>query len=157
MMLTISDPKNGKAYPAKTENVDAFIGKKIGDKVDLSAAGIEGYEAQIKGGSDKQGFPMKADLRGTGRKKIIITKDKKKGKKVKVTRRGNVVGNDIAQLNLAIMKYGSKPLDSLVTKPAKEEEKSAKEKMVKESLENVNKISAEEAKKVQEEMKKGKK
>ncbi len=157
MILAIGDPKNGKAYPSKTESTEVFMGKRIGEEVDLTAIGLEGYTAKITGGSDKQGFPMKADLRGTSRKRIIITKDKKKGKKLKVTRRGNIVAEDIAQLNLVITKYGKNPLDTTIDTPVKEEKKSAKEEMVSQSLDAVNKISAEEAKAMQETMKKGKK
>ena len=156
MILVISDAKKGVAYPVKTESAEIFMGKKIGNEVSLSSIGLEGYTAKITGGSDKQGFPMRADLRGTGRKKIIITKEKKKGKKIKITKRGCVIAEDIAQINLVVTKAGAKPLNEIIKMPVKEEKKSAKEEMVTQSLENVNTMSVEEAQKIQKEIKKGK-
>ena len=154
MILVISDPKTGIAYPSKVEAAEIFMGKKIGEEVDLSTAGLPGYSAKITGGSDKDGFPMKADLRGAARKKIIITSDTKKGTKMKITRRGNLVAADIAQLNLKATKYGEKPLDQIIIRAVKEKKKSVKEQAVQESLDNVNKITAEDAKNIKPKKKK---
>ena len=43
-----------------------------GEEVKLDSLGLEGYEAKISGGSDKQGFPMRTDIPGIARKKIFI-------------------------------------------------------------------------------------
>ncbi len=149
MNIVISDPNTRKAYPKKIDNPAFFIGKKIGDEVELGVIGLDGYKARITGGSDKQGFPMKRDLEGTSRIKVFVTVDSKKGIKKKVSRRGNQISEEIAQINLKVVKYGGKSLEELLggeKTESKEEKVSIKEQMVKESLENVGKISAAEAK-----------
>jgi len=157
MKLVISDTKTGKAYNKKTEE-PVFLNKKVGEEVDLGSVGFTGFKARITGGSDKQGFPMKPTLQGQGRKKILVRKGigiraKVKGKIVRKNMRGNTVGTDIVQLNLVITKHGEKPLSASVkpveTKGKEEEKESAKERMIKQSLENVGNVDlAEEAKKI---------
>ncbi len=118
MKLVISDPKTGKAYSLETEG-SMFYGLKIGDEVDLSPLGLNGYRARITGGSDKDGFPMRFDVHGTGRKRVLLSKGPgvrglKKGMRVRKTVRGNTVDADIAQLNLVIVQHGEKPLEEIV-------------------------------------------
>ncbi len=156
MKLVISDIKTGKAYNKKTEEA-VFLNKKVGDEVDLGTVGLTGFKAKITGGSDKQGFPMKLTLEGQGRKKLLVkkgigVKSNVKGKYIRKTMRGNIVAADIVQLNLAITKQGSKPISEFIkpaeTKVVKEKE-SAKERMIRESLENVGNVKlAEEAKNI---------
>ena len=147
MNIVVSDPSTRKAYSKKVDNPAIFIGKKVGESVELGLIGLDGYTAKITGGSDKQGFPMKADLVGGNRKEIFIVTDAKKGHREKIRRRGNLVTDEIAQLNLKVVKEGAKKLEEIMPKKEGSGEKlSVKEQMVKESLENVGKISAEEAK-----------
>ena len=54
---------------------DALLGKKIGDSIDGNLLGFEGYTFQLTGGSDKAGFPMRWDVQGTGKKKILVVDD----------------------------------------------------------------------------------
>ena len=148
MKTVISDPKTKKAYAKTVDNPAMFIGKKIGQEVELGLLGLDGYKVKITGGSDKQGFPMKNDMEGGLRKKVFIMKDAKHGTKQKVARRGNLVTEEIEQLNLKIIKEGSKKLEEIFAGSAKEstEDLSFKEKAVKESLANVGKIDASAAK-----------
>ncbi|HLC78993.1 MAG TPA: S6e family ribosomal protein [archaeon] len=147
MNIVVSDPKTRKAYSKKIDSPQIFIGKKIGEQVELGLIGLDGYSAQITGGSDKQGFPMRSNLAGMNRKEVYITIDVKKGRREKTARRGNTVSDEIAQLNLKITKEGSKKLEEILgSNKEKKEETSIKDQMVKESLENVGKISAEDAK-----------
>ena len=138
MNIVISDPKTGKAYSKKIEGPELFLNKKVGQQVTLNGIGLDGYEAKITGGSDKQGFPMKADLEGTGRRKVLLVKQKNKGIRRRISFRG-------------------KNLDELIgVKEKKEEEtqESIKEKMIKKSLEMAG--TTEAAKVVEEaELKKG--
>ncbi len=134
MNLVISDPKIGKAYSKKIENIGIFLNKKIGNVVQLDSIGMPGYSAKITGGSDMCGFPMRFDLPGTVRKKIFIVKEKNKGLRRRVSVRGCVVGKDISQLNLVITKFGDKKLDGLIEKVGKKEKISAKESAMKEEL-----------------------
>lgn len=130
MKLVISEPKTGKAYSKKIESVDALINKKIGDEVQLDAVGLPGYVARISGGSDRGGFPMRRDLPGAARKKILLTK--KHGKRVRKSVRGNIVGEETSQLNLVITKAGQKGLDTLLGKPAEEKEETEKDRIMRE-------------------------
>lgn len=150
MNIVVSDPKTRKAYSKKIDNPAVFMGRKIGEDVELGLMGLDGFTGKITGGSDKEGFPMKGDLAGAGRKRIYVTVDRKKGSRKKITRRGNIVTSDISQLNLKIVKEGSKKLEEAIGPVEKkgDEKASVKEQMVKESLENVGKISAEEAKEI---------
>jgi len=126
MNIVVSDPKTGKAYTKKLESAEALLNKKIGDEVELDPLGIEGYSAKITGGSDKQGFPMKADLKGTMRKKVMLT-DKKTGTRNKVSRRGNTITEETSQVNLAVTKYGKRDLPTVMGPQIKEEKVSEKE------------------------------
>ncbi len=121
MKLVISVPKTGKAFQREIGDEEAkmFYGLKIGDVVDLSPLGFKGYKAKITGGTDKDGFPMRPDVHGTGRKKVLLSKGPgvrglKKGERVRKTVRGNVVAEDIEQLNLVIVEEGETPIEELM-------------------------------------------
>ena len=123
MKIVISDPKTGRAYQRELSDEEArlFYGKKIGEEVDLSPIGLSGYVAVIRGGTDRDGFPMRKDVHGTGRKAVLIGSGpgirkkslKYKGERRRKTVRGNTVAEDIAQLNLKIVKYGEKKLEEI--------------------------------------------
>jgi len=75
----------------------ALIGKKIGDSVKGEELGLAGYEFIVTGGSDNCGFPMRKDVEGTSRKRILAVqgvglKKKAKGIRVRKTVCGSVVG-----------------------------------------------------------------
>jgi len=155
MKLVISDKKTGKAYNKKTE-APVFLNRKVGEEVDLGSVGMPGFKAKITGGSDNQGFPMKPTLEGQARKKVLLQKGtgiraKKKGIFLRKNVRGNSVSQEIVQLNLAITHEGSSPITDFVDVTVKsgETKESAKERLVKQSLENVGNVAmAEEAKKI---------
>ena len=65
---------------------EAFVGKKIGDKISGEEVKkeLEGAEFTITGASDKSGFPSYSKVEGTGLKRVLLTKGfglKKKHKK----------------------------------------------------------------------------
>ncbi len=120
MNLVISDPKTRKAYSISTEK-PVFIGKKIGDEVDLSILGVRGYKGVITGGSDKDGFPMKPTLPGTARKMLFMAggvgyRPKERGMRKRKRIRGNTIAEDIHQVNIKVTQYGDKPLEELLKK-----------------------------------------
>ncbi|MBI4158987.1 30S ribosomal protein S6e [Candidatus Woesearchaeota archaeon] len=105
-----------------------FLNKKMGEKVEGGNFGFPGYEMEITGGSDKAGFPMRYDLRGIHRKKILSIK----GQGLKVVGRGirkrktvvgNTIGQHIAQVNLKVLKEGKDSLAKILGKEEKVEEK----------------------------------
>lgn len=115
--LVLGDPKTGKCYQreAKDDTAKVFIGMKLGDKIRGELIDLTGYEFEITGGSDYCGFPMRPDLEGTARKKILsvegigVTKIAK-GIRYKKTICGNTVHEKTAQINLKILKHGSQKL-----------------------------------------------
>jgi small subunit ribosomal protein S6e len=114
--VNIGDTKSGKT--AKTilanEQAKPLLNKKIGDKVKGDEIGFPGYEFEISGGSDYCGFPMRRDVVGVARKKILMVggvglRHNVPGRKVRKTVAGNTVHPNTAQINLKIVKYGEKP------------------------------------------------
>ena len=74
--IVISDPKTGKSVQRelKDDAVNPVMGLKIGDTLKGDSVSLEGFEFRITGGSDSAGFPMRKDVPGTGRKKILSIK-----------------------------------------------------------------------------------
>ena len=127
MKIVISDPKTGKSFGAEIpkDKESSFIGKKIGDKLEGGVVGAEGYEMIITGGSDISGFPIRRDVSGPRRVGVIlssgtgITKHKK-GFRAKRNVRGNIISDQIVQINTSVSQQGSKPLEELFPKVAGE-------------------------------------
>jgi len=124
--------KEGKCLQKEIPEADsnAFLGKKVGDKVAGEVMGFTGYEFEITGGSDYAGFPMRKDIPGVGRKRILAVegiglKKIANGIRVRKTVCGNTIHPKIAQINLKILKAGSAPLPMPAPKP-KEEKKDEK-------------------------------
>jgi|SRR3989344_1314437 len=125
--FVVSDPKTGKSYQ-KTLEENPFINSRVKDQVDGSAIGLDGYKLEIRGGSDKSGCPIRYDMNGFGKKKALLSsgpciKLNVKGLRIRKTVVGNLINNDIVQINLKVLSPGSKSLDELF--PKKEEEKAA--------------------------------
>jgi len=125
MKIVISEKKTGLSYGIDlTKDKDsALIGKKIGDKLEGGAIGAEGYELEITGGSDNSGFPMRKDVSGPRRVGVILSSGtgfKKLGKGVRAKRnvRGNIISDQIVQINTKVVTAGSKPLGELFPKSA---------------------------------------
>jgi len=128
--LVISNPKDGKSYQKEVKDSDAngFVGLKIGEKVKGELIDLTGYEFELTGGSDKSGFPMRFDVTGTQRKRVLAVKGvglkaKRKGMKQRKTVCGNTVHDGIAQINLKILKAGKAPLGAPAEKPEEPAEK----------------------------------
>jgi small subunit ribosomal protein S6e len=125
--FVVSDKK--KSYQVERDQKDApLLGKKIGDEFHGDFLGLAGYTFVITGGSDKDGFPMRTDMEGTMRRRLLTTKGvgfraKKGGLRRRKMLRGNLVGADIAQINCKVVKAGDKPLEELLGKKEATEEK----------------------------------
>ncbi len=124
----ISDPKTGKSHNREVSGhyAGALIGKTVGDEVDGIFFDLPGYKLLLTGGSDKDGFPMRPDLPGPRRKRVLVSggtgfRPKKRGLRRRKTLRGNAVGPDTVQLNLKIVTYGPKSIqDAFKEKVTKE-------------------------------------
>lgn len=131
--FVISD--KGKSYQLEVDQAkcESIIGLKIGDRFNGDIIGLNGYELEITGGTDKDGFPMRKDIEGIGKRRILISKScgfsgKKRIKKkmVKIdglrrrkTVRGNTISNYISQINCVVVKSGGKSLEELIPKKGK--------------------------------------
>lgn len=120
--VVISDPKTGKAYQKTVTgaNANRLLGKQIGDVVNGTVFDLPpDYELEITGGSDKDGFPMRRDIPGAGRKKILLSggvgfKPKERGLRKRKIVRGRVISKDIVQINVKIVKHGKVPLEEIM-------------------------------------------
>src|SRR3989344_7869597 len=110
--LVISDPKTRKAVQKEVdEKTSGLNGKKIRDKVPGEPLGLAGFELEVTGGSDKDGFPMRSDIDGVNRKRALLIrgiglKDKVKGLRKRKSVRGNTISAAVSQINAKVVKYG---------------------------------------------------
>jgi len=142
--LTIGDAKSKKTYQKSISDDDAkkLVGKKIGDTFLGELIDLKGYELEITGGSDSTGVPMRKGIHGQARKSVLTTpgvgfrgreKNKKKirirrgGLRVKKTVRGEVIAEEVSQINCKVVKQGAKPLEELFKKAEKQEGSEATE------------------------------
>lgn len=119
----ISDPKTGKSYQKDVSGhqANAILGKKIGDKMDGIFVEMPGYKLEITGGSDKDGFPMRADLPGPRRKRLLVSrglgfKPHMDGERRRKTMRGNQISPDIVQINMKVVTKGPRSVEELLGK-----------------------------------------
>ena len=66
--VVVGDPDSGDSYQFDVDGqaADRFIGKELGEEVDGSAVGLDGYTLELTGGSDDAGRPMREDVSGSG-------------------------------------------------------------------------------------------
>ena len=110
----------GKAWRVESESADALHGKNIGDKIQGNDVKVEldGYELEITGGSDSSGFPLSKDIEGIALKKQMLTRgfgmrDNYPGVRRRKTLRGKTITNNIAQVNLKVLKHGGKKFEEI--------------------------------------------
>ncbi len=132
--VVVSDSKSTQAYQAVVTGtaVNKLIGKSIGDTVGGDVVGLAGYTLKITGGTDKDGFAMRGDLPGPGRRKILVAggvgyRPKADGAKRRKSMRGREISSDIAQINTVIVEYGQKPLSEIFPKKEKAEKEAKPE------------------------------
>lgn len=143
--IVIGDPKAKQSLQKelKDDAAKPLLGMRIGDKIAGEVLDFTGYEFEITGGSDFAGFPMRRDVPGITRKKILDVKSvgvknkkkyrkkKKKGMRTmkgmrqRVTVAGNTVYDKTAQLNVKVIKHGSESLPFVKKEAAAEGEKKA--------------------------------
>jgi len=132
--LTVSDQK-GKSISRELKDNDAnvLLGLQIGQETDASILGLQG-KIKITGGSDKSGVAMRGDVAGVPRKRILISKgvglqDVKKGLRKRKLVRGNIISEEIYQINC---KYDGKiDLEPKEEAPKEEAKKEAPKKEAK--------------------------
>lgn len=105
--VTISDTK-GKSITRELKEKDAnpLLGLQIGTEVDAAIVGQSG-KMRITGGSDKSGVPLRADIHGGARKYVLLSKgvglqDAEKGQRFRKLIRGNMITEEIYQINCVL-------------------------------------------------------
>ncbi|WP_099209710.1 30S ribosomal protein S6e [Thermococcus henrietii] len=120
--LVISNPKTGIAKQVEITGGEAenLVGKRIGEEISAKELGLnlreifgdesipEDAKLKITGGTDKDGFPMRPDVHGPRRVKILLSKGpgfrpREKGERRKKTVHGNTISPNIVQVNLKIV------------------------------------------------------
>ncbi|MHA1917764.1 MAG: 30S ribosomal protein S6e [Candidatus Ranarchaeia archaeon] len=127
--LVVSDPKTGKSERIELKDAKArpLIGMKIGEVFEGELVGISGTSLKLSGGSDKDGFPMRKDIHGGVRKRVLVGKGlgfkpKQKGQKKRKIFRGDTISQDIVQINLLKVALVVKPKKPAAKKVPKETE-----------------------------------
>jgi small subunit ribosomal protein S6e len=132
--LVISDGTGRSvSQELKDRAAQPLIGVRIGNVVDSSVIGIQGGKVKVTGGSDKSGVPMRADVHGGVRKYVLMSEGvgakNLEGGRIRKMVRGNMVTEEIYQLNLRLVE-GKLPEKDKEEAPAEVEAKAepAKEK-----------------------------
>ncbi|MDR0912488.1 MAG: 30S ribosomal protein S6e [Methanobrevibacter sp.] len=131
--VVVSDKE--KSYQLESDDSvnRQFVGLTIGDTFNGTLVGLDGYTLKITGGSDKNGFPMKKDIDGQRRIKSLLTggigyKPKADGVKRRKTIRGNMISDDIVQINTIVDVAGNKTIDEILNpEPVEEESENSEE------------------------------
>ena len=130
--IIISDPDLGTSETVELEETRTvpLIGRRVGEVLDGAIVGLSGHKVQITGGSDKDGFPMRPSVHGGVRRKVILGggvgfNPKDEGQRRRKMVRGNVITDEIVQINMKIMEKPKKAKEEKKTKektPKKEAE-----------------------------------
>ena len=108
-ILIISDPATGTSQRVEIEDsqLRPLVGTRIGQTIDGSLAEMRGYKLKFTGGTDKDGIPMRPDVHGSAKSRIVLSggvgyKPKQKGEKKRKVVRGNTISTETTFLNFTI-------------------------------------------------------
>ncbi len=108
-ILIVSDP-DGTSQRVEIEDAQLrpLVGTRIGQTIDGSFAGMQGYKLKFTGGTDKDGVPMRPDVHGSARARIVLSggvgfKPKEKGMQKRKVVRGNTISAETSFLNFSIV------------------------------------------------------
>jgi small subunit ribosomal protein S6e len=122
--VIVSDPQTGTSKVLEMEEARAapFIGRKIGEIMDGSIVDIPATKVQLTGGSDKDGVPMRPNVHGGVRRKIVLSKGvgfkgKKGGERRRKAVRGDTLTDEIVQINMKLVEQQTKPKEAKAEAP----------------------------------------
>ena len=125
--------EKGKSYSVEVpkEKEPVLYGTKLGDTLDGNLIGAAGYTFLVRGGSDRDGFAMKADVATTAKRRVLLSgppgyRPTRKGEIVRRYVRGNTVSDAISQVNVVVSEAGPTPLEQLFPAGEKTEKKEEK-------------------------------
>lgn len=114
--VIVSDPQTGTSKVVEVEEARTtpLIGRRIGEIVDGAVVDLPAHKLQVRGGSDKDGIPMRPDVHGGVRRKVVLSKGigfnaKGDGERRRKAVRGNTITDEIVQINLKIVEQPNKP------------------------------------------------
>jgi small subunit ribosomal protein S6e len=109
-VLIVSNPTDGTSQRVELDDqqLRALYGIRIGQIVEGAVAGMQGYKIKLTGGTDKDGIPMRPDVHGSAKARVILSggvgyKPKDKGEKKRKVVRGNIVSTETTFLNFTIV------------------------------------------------------
>ena len=121
--VIISDPEAGTSKVIEVEEARAvpFLGRRIGETIEGAMADMPGQKLQITGGSDKDGVPMRPNVHGGVRRKVVLSggvgfNATKGGERRRKAVRGNIITDEIVQINLKIVGQPKKPKEAKTEK-----------------------------------------
>jgi small subunit ribosomal protein S6e len=125
--VIVSDPETGTSKVVELEEARAapLIGRKIGEAVDGTVVDLPAHKLQIMGGSDRDGVPMRPDVHGGVRRNVVLSggvgfNSHHKGERRRKTVRGNVITDEIVQINTKIIEKPKKPAESKIGQATQE-------------------------------------
>jgi small subunit ribosomal protein S6e len=128
--IVLSDPETGTSKIVELEGSRAvpLVGRHLGEIIDGTAFGLGGHKLKITGGSDKDGFPMRPDIQGGVRTRVVLSKGvgihpTVEGQRRRKTLRGRVITEEILQVNMKIVE---KPKQTKKTRATKTKPKKGK-------------------------------
>ena len=108
-ILIVSDP-DGTSQRVEIEDAQLrpLVGTRIGQTIDGSLAGMQGYKLKFTGGTDKDGVPMRPDVHGSARARIVLSggvgyKPTDKGMNKRKVVRGNTISAETSFLNFSVV------------------------------------------------------
>jgi small subunit ribosomal protein S6e len=117
-----------KVLELEEARASPFISKKLGETLDGAVVDLPAHKIQLMGGSDKDGVPMRSNVHGGVRRAIVLTggagfKAKEKGQRKRKVVRGDIITDEIVQINVKIVERpaGATPL----AKPAPKQKEEA--------------------------------
>ena len=117
--VIVSDPETGTSKVVELEESRAIplVGRKIGEVVDGTMVDLPAHKLQIMGGSDRDGVPMRPSVHGGVRRNVVLSggvgfNPHDKGERRRKAVRGNVITDDIVQVNAKIVEKPKKPAKS---------------------------------------------
>ncbi len=120
--VVVGDPETGDSYQFEVtgQAANRFVGRSVGDEVDGSAVGLDGYTLALTGGSDAAGRPLRADVVGSELREILLDertvgyRPNRDGERRRVTVRGNEISEAVAQVNATVVERGDADIASLL-------------------------------------------
>lgn len=113
--IIVSDPETGTSKVIELEEGRAvpLIGRRVGETVDGAIVDMPAHKLQIMGGSDKDGVPMRPSVHGGVRRNVMLSggvgfNPENKGERRRKAVRGNVVTDEIVQINTKIVEKPKK-------------------------------------------------